>query len=273
MTTNDFRLHDRTALVVGGRGYVGRAICSALADLGADVVSADLSDASRAAEGARRVADDRIEQRMVDATSPASVDALVETTFGRRRRIDALVYAVTAKPDDFYRPYAECSLEGWQAILRAELDGAFLVTQRVGTVMESHGGSIVLLGSIYGVVGNDQRLYEGANLAEAYGKGRPPDRIHAHAAYATAKGGIVALTRFLAAYWGHKSIRVNCVSPGGVSHPSENDAFVRRYADRVPLGRKAALEDVASAVAFLLSDGSRYVTGHNLLVDGGWTTW
>src|SRR6185295_594732 len=140
-----------------------------------------------------------------------------------------------------------------------------------GVTMESGGGSIVLLGSIYGVVGNDQRLYEDANLAAVYGSGTHADRIYAHAAYATAKGGIVALTRFLAAYWGDRSIRVNCVSPGGVTHPAENDAFVKRYADRVPLRRKAEPQDVASAVVYLASDAARYVTGHNLLVDGGWT--
>jgi len=266
-------LNGTTALVVGGRGYLGGSLCSALADYGANVVAADLAVTSRAAAGVERTADPRVEQQVVDVTSEPSVDALVDSVVRTRGRIDALVFAVTAKPSDFYKPYTECSLEGWQSILRAELDGAFLVTRRVGATMEQGGGSMVLLGSIYGVVGNDQRLYEGANLAEVYGSGRPPDRIYAHAAYATAKGGIVALTRFLAAYWGERSIRVNCVSPGGVSYPSENDVFVRRYSDRVPLGRKAAPDDVSSAVAFLISDAAKYITGHNLLVDGGWTCW
>ena len=273
MTRPPFDLSGRVALVVGGRGYIGRAACSALADAGAAVVSADLSDRSKAAAGAEQPADDRIDQQLVDATSASSIEALVELTIRRHRGIDALVYAVTTKPADFYKPFAECSLEGWQAILRSELDGAFLVTQRVGAAMERRGGSIVLLGSIYGVVGNDQRLYEGANLADAYGAGAQAGRTYAHAGYATAKGGIIALTRFLAAYWGDRGIRVNCVSPGGVAHPAENDAFVRRYAERAPLGRKAEPEDVAAAVVYLASDAARYVTGHNLLVDGGWTCW
>ncbi len=273
MTETPFDLEGRIALVVGGRGYVGREVCSALSNAGAIVVAADIQDRSKAAAGAGSADDTRIEQKIVDVTVATSIDALVEDMIRTHGGIDALVYAVTTKPDDFYKPFTDCSLEGWQAILRTELDGAFLVTQRVGAAMEPRGGSIVLLGSIYGVVGNDQRLYEGSNLADAYGAGGAAGRIYAHAAYATAKGGIIALTRFLAAYWGDRGIRVNCVSPGGVAHPAENDAFVKRYSERVPLGRKAAPGDVASAIVYLSSDAARYVTGHNLLVDGGWTTW
>jgi len=271
--TDPFRLDDRIALVVGGRGFLGRIVASALADRGAHVVSADIVHQSRVAAGVERADDQRIEQQQVDVADQASVDALVETVLRSHGRIDALVYAVTSKPDDFYAAYTECSLEGWRAILRTELDGAFLVTQRVGMAMESRGGSMVLFGSIYGVVGNDQRLYEGANLAEAFGKKPKGDRIYSHAGYAAAKGGLIALTRFLAAYWGDRGIRVNCISPGGVSHPAANDAFVQRYVERVPLRRMADATDVASAVVYLTSDAGQYVTAHNLLVDGGWTAW
>jgi len=268
-----FRLDDRIALVVGGRGFLGRVVASALADRGAHVVSADLVARSRVAAGVERADDQRIEEVQVDVAEQASVDALVDHMQRAHGRIDVLVYAVTSKPDDFYAAYTECSIEGWRNILQTELDGAFLVTQRVGRVMESRGGSMVLFGSIYCVVGNDQRLYEGANLAEAFGKKPTGDRIYSHAGYAAAKGGLIALTRFLAAYWGHRGIRVNCISPGGVAHPAENEVFVRRYIERVPLRRKAEPSDVASAVVYLASDAGQYVTGHNLLVDGGWTTW
>jgi NAD(P)-dependent dehydrogenase (short-subunit alcohol dehydrogenase family) len=273
MTPSPFDLTGKTALVIGGRGYLGRHVTAALAAHGAHVVSADLAESSRAAVRADAAIESGAnDQRIVDVTIASSVDTLVADVLTTYGGIDILVYAVTTKPADFYRPFAECSLEGWQSILHAELDGAFLTTQRVGAAMEARGGSIVLLGSIYGVVGNDQRLYEEANLAEVYGQGSET-RTYAHAGYATAKGAIVAFTRFLAAYWGHRQIRVNCVSPGGVSHPAENDAFVRRYADRTPLGRKAEPDDVASAIVYLASDAAKYVTGHNLLVDGGWTCW
>jgi NAD(P)-dependent dehydrogenase (short-subunit alcohol dehydrogenase family) len=270
-----FDLGGTVALVVGGRGFLGRRFCTALRGAGAVVCSADRPLQSRAAalDSSAGPLDD-IEPFDVDAVDPASVEALVSRVVAGHGRIDTLVFSVTTKPQDFYKAYTECSLTGWQEILRVELDGAFVVTQRVGAAMEKHGGSMTLLSSIYGVVGNDQRIYEGANLDQVYGDApaaRP--RIYAHAGYATAKGGLIALTRYLAAYWGHAGVRVNCVSPGGVSHPAENAAFVRQYSEHVPLGRKATVDDVAGAVLYLASPAAAYVTGHNLLVDGGWTAW
>jgi NAD(P)-dependent dehydrogenase (short-subunit alcohol dehydrogenase family) len=201
---------------------------------------------------------------------------LVESIVAEASQIDILVYSATTKPEDFYQPFTECSLEGWQTLLRIELDGLFLVAQQVGRVMESMGhGSIIFLASIYGIVGNDQRIYEGANLADLYidvGES-PPKRIYSHAAYAAAKGAVISMTRFLAAYWGRYGIRVNCISPGGLAHPEENEEFVRRYSERVPLGRKAGLDEISDTVVYLASDASSYITGHNLVIDGGLTAW
>ena len=277
MIREKFDLSNKVALVVGGRGFLGRRFSAALAELGAHVYAADLSEPSLAAERdltAPSLAG--IEQRTVDVTNAESVRALVEGIVAETPRIDILVYSVTAKPKDFYLPFTECSLEGWRTLLRAELDGLFLVAQQVGRVMESVGhGSMIFLASIYGIVGNDQRIYEGANLAELYagvGDDRPK-RIYSHAGYAVAKGAVISLTRFLAAYWGERGIRVNCISPGGVAHPGENEEFIRRYSERVPLGRKAGLDEISGAVVYLASDASSYVTGHNLVVDGGWTIW
>ncbi len=248
----------------------------ALVEWGAHVFAADLPEASRAAKlDGTDISGEDVQQLVVDATSGASVRRMVEEVMITARRIDILVYSVTAKPKDFYKPFPACSLEGWRTILEAELDGAFLTAQAVGRVMEGlGGGSIIFISSIYGVVGNDQRLYEGANLAQLYADTEdPPERIYAHAGYATAKGGIISLTRFLAAYWGERGIRVNCISPGGLAHPGENVAFVARYAERTPLGRKANLDEISGAIIYLAGDGASYVTGHNLVVDGGWTAW
>ncbi len=135
-------------------------------------------------------------------------------------------------------------------------------------------GSMIFLSSIYGVVGNDQRIYQGANLAELYaGQTGAPKQLYAHPGYATSKGAVISLTRFLAAYWGNTGIRVNCISPGGLAHPGENEEFVKRYSQHVPLGRKAGLNEIDGAVVYLASDAASYVTGHNLIVDGGWTIW
>ena len=136
--------------------------------------------------------------------------------------------------------------------------------------------NIIFISSIYGVVGNDQRLYEGSNLAELY-SGNKDDKKYSqpfsHSVYPVVKGGVISLTRYLAAYWGEKNIRVNCISPGGVYHEGENETFVKKYSEKVPLGRKADVKEVASAAVFLVADESNYITGQNIIVDGGWTAW
>jgi len=279
MIKEKFDLTGKTALVVGGRGFLGRRFCAALAEFGAKVYSADLPEPSLAAakdNSALPTDDTNIEQYDCDVSDPASVKQLIEQVSTATPRIDILIYSVTAKPRDFYRPFTECSLEGWQLVLRAELDGLFLVTQAVGKIMErANAGSMIFLSSIYGIVGNDQHIYEGSNLRELYLGDHTEEskQVYAHAVYAAAKGAVISLTRFLAAYWGDHHIRVNCISPGGLAHPGENEEFLKRYSARVPLGHKGGLDDVTGAVVYLASDASSYVTGHNLVVDGGWTAW
>lgn len=272
MVKENFDLTGKVALVLGGRGVLGSRFCAAYEELGARVFSADLSGSKTSTTETSK----KVTQVDVDVTNPSSLLQLVEDIKGQSTHIDILVYSVTAKPKDFYKPFTECSLEGWQFVLRTELDGLFLITREVGKVMEQiGGGSIIFLSSIYGMVGNNQSIYEGANLDEVY-LGNPSEnrpRVYSHAVYAAAKGGVISLSRFLAAYWGDKNIRVNCISPGGLSHPGENAEFVRRYAERVPLGRKARVDEITGAAVFLASDASSYVTGHNLVVDGGWTAW
>ena len=277
MSKDRFGLKSKIALVVGGRGYLGRNFCASLADSGAYVYSADLPFESPASRGAAAIkSDDNIKQVQVDVTDPASVKKLVDGIITEKAQIDILVYSVSTKCKDFFKAYTDCSLEGWQEVMKAELDGMFLCTQQVGKRMEeAKKGSIILLSSIYGVVGNDQRIYEGSNLVDVYGKEEAdkPKRIYAHASYAAAKGAHISMARYLAAYWGSHGIRVNCVSPGGVAHKDENEAFVKKYCDRVPMGRKANIDDITGAVIYLASDAASYVSGHNLIVDGGWTAW
>ena len=277
MVMENFNCTDKVALVVGGRGYLGRNFCAGLAEAGAYVYSADLPHESPASRGAKSLeVSEHIIQKQVNVTDPVSVKQLVDGIMQERSKIDILVYSISTKPSDFYYPYTECSLEGWRDVIKTELDGMYLCTQQVGSHMEKvKRGSIIILSSIYGVVGNDQRIYEGANLAEVYGsdKTEKPKRIFAHASYAAVKGAHISMARFLGAYWGSSNIRVNCISPGGVAHQGENETFVKKYCDRVPMGRKANIDDVTSAVIYLASEASAYVTGQNLIVDGGWTAW
>ena len=273
-----FDLSGKTVLVVGGRGYLGRDFCQKLRMQEATVVSADLSNLSKAAAKSEFDGEfEDIHQMDIDVTNRASIVAVVEAVVREYGKIDVLIYSVTAKPDDFYLPFTECSLEGWQSVIHVELDGLFMVAQEVGKVMEDQQqGSMILISSIYGVVGNDQRIYKGANLSHLYGEGEKEGlerQIYSHSVYPAVKGGLISLGRYLAAYWGEKNIRVNCISPGGVYHEGENDTFLEKYSAKVPLGRKAKVEEISGAVVYLASDESSYVTGQNILVDGGWTAW
>lgn len=275
-----FNLSEKVILVVGGRGHLGRDFCQNLHDQGARVISADLPiELKTGKRDENRPEDDYIEQVDVDVSERSSISSIVDQIIRKHERIDVLVFAATTKPKDFYLPFLECSLEGWQAVTRVEMDGLFLVAQEVGKVMEKNqAGSMIFISSIYGVVGNDQRIYAGANLSEVHGTALEEEKgsgkqVFSHAAYAAVKGSVISMTRFLSAYWGDKNIRVNCISPGGVQHEGENETFLEKYAQKVPLGRKAKAHEISASVVFLASDEASYVTGQNIIIDGGWTAW
>ena len=273
-----FNLENKVVVVIGGRGYLGRDFCQKLRSQNATVISVDLPVTSKAAKKSEYKNEfEDIEQLDIDVTSQDSVKETVEKIVTKYKKIDSLIYSVTAKPNDFYAPFTECSLEGWQSVINTELDGLFLTTQEVGRVMEKQEyGNMLFISSIYGVVGNDQRIYKGSNLAGLYVESDgESDRkqIYSHSVYPVVKGGIISLTRYLAAYWGEKNIRANCISPGGVYHEGENETFLKKYSERVPLGRKAEVSEITGSVVYLVSDEASYVTGQNIIVDGGWTAW
>jgi NAD(P)-dependent dehydrogenase (short-subunit alcohol dehydrogenase family) len=272
-----FNLNNKVILVVGGRGYLGREFCQKLRLQNAKVISADLPSLSKAASKSNYEAEfTDIDQIDIDVTSKNSVNSAVELVHQQYGRIDTLVYSVTSKPHDFYLPFTECSLEGWKSVIETELDGLFLVAQIVGRLMEkNNGGNLILISSIYGVVGNDQRIYENSNLDELYSENsiNKDKQIFSHSVYPVVKGGIISFTRYLAAYWGKNNIRVNCISPGGIHHEGENEDFVQKYSEKVPLGRKANVDEISGSVVYLASDEASYITGQNLIVDGGWTAW
>jgi NAD(P)-dependent dehydrogenase (short-subunit alcohol dehydrogenase family) len=272
-----FDLTNKVVLVVGGRGYLGREFCQKLRLQNATVISADLPGLSKAADKAEFTVEfNDIEQVDIDVTDKESVESVINFIVKNYGQIDTLIYSVTSKPDDFYMPFTECSLEGWQSVIHVELDGLFLVSQEVGKIMEKREqGSVIFISSIYGVVGNDQRIYKGSNLSGLYTEQKEEEgkQVFSHSVYPVVKGGVISLTRYLAAYWGQYNIRVNCVSPGGIYHEGENEMFLKKYSDKVPLGRKARIDEISGSVVYLTSDESSYVTGQNLIVDGGWTAW
>ena len=260
-----FRLDGRVAIVTGGTGHLGAAIGAALSEQGAAVVVVDRLEAAceaRAAELAAAAATD-CTGYAADLGRPESAKAIIDHVLDRYGRLDVLVNNAAFTGDSGLAGWAvafdDQLLESWDAALRVNLTATFLLAQAAHAALaRSRAGSIVNIGSIYAVGGPDLRLYEGTAM------GSP-------AAYAASKGGLVQLTRYLATVLA-PGVRVNAISPGGIER-DQPAAFQQRYAERVPLRRMGREEDVKGAVAYLASDASAYVTGQNLLVDGGWTAW
>lgn len=262
-----FDLSGRTALVTGGAGILGRHFAAALADAGAQVVIVDLAGAEEIAARLEWYAGP-VHARTVDLADPDAVTELVGEVEATVGSIDILLNNAATKGSDlaeFFASVEDYSLDTWRVIMSINLDAAFHVARTVGSRMAVRGnGSIVQTASIYGICGPDQRIYEGSEYM-----GRP---INTPAVYSASKAGIVGLTRHLATYWASAGVRVNTLTPGGVSS-GQNEAFDRRYSDKVPLGRMGRPDDLTGAILFLASDASRYVTGQNLVVDGGWSVW
>jgi len=272
---NDLR--GKNILVIGGRGYLGRDFCKKLSENNATVISVDIPTISKASKNSSEYLFKYADQYDIDVTNEDFVNIVLEKILHKYTHIDVLVYAATTKPDDFYSPFTEASLSGWKKVIDVEMNGLFNVSKIIGKHMEENlkGGSIILISSIYGVVGNDQRIYKGANLDSIYGSDRSDQdkQIYSSAVYPAVKGAVISLTRYLAAYWGKDNIRVNCVSPGGIYHENENTTFLKNYCEKVPLGRKGSVGEISNAIVFLSSDESSYITGQNLIIDGGWTAW
>ncbi len=265
-----FELSGRVAVVTGATGLLGRRFCAGLADHGASVAAVDL-DAAGTAAFARELHDAYGTKCLgvaCDIADPKAVKAMADKIERELGPIDVLhnnAQAVRRDPDRYFAPAETFDLETWREVMAVNLDGAFLVAQEIGGRMAKRGrGSIVQTASIYGVAGPDQRIYEGSEYL-----GRP---INTPPVYSASKAGIIGLTRYFAAYWGHRGVRVNTLTPGGVSS-GQNETFDRRYAARVPMGRMAKADEIVGALIFLASDASSYVNGQNIIVDGGLTAW
>jgi NAD(P)-dependent dehydrogenase (short-subunit alcohol dehydrogenase family) len=273
-TFERFSLQDRVAIVTGACGLIGREHCIAMLEAGAKLVALDLSQRAcdaLAVELGERFGADNVMAAAADITDKAALEAVRDRVLGTWDRIDVLVNNAAIN-DMFENPEAAADLsrferyplELWQRSLSANITGTFLCAQVFGTVMAERGnGSIINVASTYGMVAPDQSLYIKPDGTQDFFKSP---------AYPTTKGAVIAFTRFLAAYWGKAGVRVNTLSPGGVEN-GQDDYFVDAYSKRTPLDRMARADDYRGAVVFLASDASSYVTGSNLVVDGGWTAW
>ena len=253
---------------------LGRQYLRILLAAGATVVVADVR--GDAAELAAQTAQDSLGGEavgiQVDVSNKEDVEKLVGQVVERYNRIDILINNAAIDPkfdsnvaDDQSYTFEDYPLELWQRSLDVDLTGAFLCAQAVGKVMvRQGGGTIVNICSTYGLVGPDQRLYKRDGEAQ--------QTLFKPASYAVTKAGVAQLTRYLAAYWGDRNIRVNSLTPGGIFHAQDKE-FVRKYSERTPMGRMAKEDEMCGALLFLVSEASSYMTGANLVADGGWTAW
>jgi NAD(P)-dependent dehydrogenase (short-subunit alcohol dehydrogenase family) len=265
--TELFSLKNKTAIVTGALGLLGKKHCEALAQAGASVIVADINE-SAAIDFAGTLGGQHCGLK-VDVTSDASLKVARDKILERYGSIDILVNNAAIN-DMFENPglakelsaFENYPLDAFKKSLDVNVTGVFLASQVFGSVMAGQGsGSIINIASTYGVVGPDQSIYRNACGEQSFYKS---------AVYPVTKGAVVNFTRFLAAYWGNKGVRVNTLSPGGVEN-GQDEFFIQNYSAKTLLGRMAQPQDYQGALVFLASDASVYMTGANLIVDGGWT--
>jgi NAD(P)-dependent dehydrogenase (short-subunit alcohol dehydrogenase family) len=271
-----FDMTGRVAVITGGAGFLGVQFAEALSELGATSVLLDIAETALARAKARvgTAFPGRCDTGTVDITDKESVAVAVAAVIEKHGRIDVLVNSAALTKAGmehmagrFFDSFEAYSKELWDAGLNVNLTGTMLMCQAVGPHMvRRRKGSIVNIASDLAVIGPDQRIYQ------PDGHGYPGVDFNSPAFYGVSKAGMVQLTRHLAALWGKDNVRVNAVSPAGV-YRDHDPGFVRQFASRIMLGRMAVENEFKGAVAFLASDASSFVTGANLMVDGGRTAW
>jgi len=271
-----FDLKGKTALITGGAGMLGAKHAEIIAEAKGQVVLVDLGK-NRAEERAQVIADQFKVKALgieADITKKEDVLRMVHKTLDTFQKIDILINnaAMTVKKgsedlNGYFAPFEDYPLEHWQKALDVNLTGLFLCTQAVGKSMAQNGGGVIVnIASTAGVVSPDHRIYEGVKSPYS---GQP---FNTPISYSATKAGVINMTRYLATYWAKKNIRVNALSPGGV-YDGHDETFVKNYTSRIPMARMAQQDEYKGAILFLVSDASSYMTGANLIVDGGLTAW
>lgn len=269
-----FDLTGRVAIITGGAGLLGQKHAEAIASRGGRPVLLDLLAADPEAISTRIAREHGVDALgcVVDITDPPQVHALLDRVLSRFGRVDILINNAANNPKVESALGAEWSrmehfpLDVWEADIAVGLTGAFLCSQIIGAQMARQArGVIVNVASDLAVIGPDQRLYRQEGLREEQQPVKP-------VSYSVVKTALIGLTRYLATYWAESGVRVNAISPGGV-YNGQSEVFVHRLSSLIPLGRMARLDEYQGAILFLCSDASSYMTGSNLVVDGGRSCW
>ena len=257
-----FDLTGNFIVVTGACGLIGKAFCEAICQFGANVIVVDIESANP--KGFAKELSKKHNREMlgftVDVSCKDSVLELKSQILNKTKIINGLVNAHQNKSHLIFEKFEDLNENNWDKVVQVNLRGTFLMCQIIGSYMaENGGGKIVNLPSTYSVVAPNQNLYKGTHM------GCP-------AAYSASKGGIESLSKYLAAYWASNNIQVNMITPHGVWNNHEKQ-FEENFAKFSPMERMSYNHEVAGSLIYLLSNASSYVTGDNLLVEGGWTVW
>ncbi len=242
------RLNNKVIIVTGGSGLIGQSIIKQVCKEGGIAINADITHSTNLPEGLINC----------DVTDINSVQNCISSLINEYGKIDGWVNNAYPRTNDWGNYFEDIKISSWKNNIDMQLNSVFICCQEVLKIMkDQRHGSVVNIASIYGSVGPDFSIYEGTNMTMP-------------AAYSAIKGGVINFTRYLASYYGSYNIRVNCISPGGI-FDKQSPNFVDKYESKVPLRRMGLPEDISPAVGFLLAQESSYITGQNIIIDGGWT--
>lgn len=261
-----FSLDNRVAIVTGGAGQLGREYCKVLASAGAKVAVFDIEGESNISA----LLNENIQFFKVDVTKKDSIEKALEQVINLWDIPTILINnaAIDSPPDSAYElnlPFEEFPEELFDSIMEVNVKGTFLCCQVIGKAMlKKKKGSIINISSIYGILSPNHDIYEYKN--------KEGKKWFKPAVYSVSKSAVVNLTRYLATYWAKSGIRVNTVSPAGIFN-NQDEKFLEEYCKRIPIGRMAYPHELGGTILYLASDASSYVTGANIIVDGGWSVW
>jgi NAD(P)-dependent dehydrogenase (short-subunit alcohol dehydrogenase family) len=260
---NIFSLKNKNVVILGGSGKMGLNFSKTLVSAGARVFLGDIK---------KEVSSSKIIYDYCDVSNDKSINVFFENIIKKEKKIDTLIYNVYSKPKNYYQKFEKYEDSVWQEVMNTNLTGAFKASKIIINHFKKNkiSGNIILVLSTYGVVGPDLSIYKNLSGKKNIYGGK--FSLTTPASYTTSKSGLLGLMKYLATSFGKNKIRVNSLTPGGVFDGQEKQ-FVKNYSKKVPLGRMAEWHEYNGAILFLASEASSYMTGSNLVIDGGWTTW
>lgn len=262
-----FTIENKVIAIIGATGILGSRYVEFLANLGAIIIIGDIN-IEKCNQLSKVLNSQNLKTYpiLVDNTDENSIISFYQEIIDKYSKIDVVINNAQIKPNGFYAPFEQYTKETLLNVLDGNLIGVTISCREAGKIFLNQGfGVIINVASIYGIVGADQRLYDG--VENIYFEN---ERFSSPVSYAISKAGVVQLTKYLASYYREKNIRVNCLTPGGV-YDNHDEKFNSQYSYRTLLGRMADKDEYNAAILYLASDASSYMTGFNIVIDGGWS--